>query len=71
MSKDMLGPVIRAAVGVPQDRLDTLAKLASKLGIRDPMERTEGKVWHAYLQKIAEEGLPAAWEIGNWFVVRL
>ncbi|MHB8860216.1 MAG: hypothetical protein ACYC48_00570 [Minisyncoccota bacterium] len=36
MSKDMLGSVVRAAVGVPQERLDTLAKIASKLAADNP-----------------------------------
>ena len=31
MSKDMLGSVMRAAVGVPQTRLNLLATIASKV----------------------------------------
>lgn len=58
MSKDMLGSVTRAAVGVPQDYLDVLARIASKFSIKNPNARPEGEVWHAYLQKMLEQGLP-------------
>ena len=58
MPKDMLGSVVRAAVGVPQDHLELLAKIASKLSVTHPKERPEGEVWHAYLKKLSEQGLP-------------
>lgn len=54
MSKDMLGSVVRAAVGVPQDRLDALAKIASRMAESHPM----GEVWHENLKKLLLEGLP-------------
>lgn len=60
MSKDMLGSIVRAAVGVPQDHLDLLAKVASKFSIEHPKARPEREVWHSLFQKMLEEGLP------NW-----
>lgn len=59
MSKDMLGSVVRAAVGVPQDHLDLLAKIASKFSVEHPKVRPEGEVWHAYFRKMAEQELPS------------
>lgn len=56
MSKDMLGSVVRAAVGVPQDRLEVLAKIASKMAADHPM----GEVWHENLKKLLLEGPPHA-----------
>jgi len=56
MSKDMLGSVIRAAVGVPQKRLDLLAKIASKFADDNP----EGDGWHKHLGKTVNNGLPDA-----------
>lgn len=58
MSKDMLGSLWRAGVNVPQDHLETLAKLASMLSIDSPKDRPLGRVWHAYLKKITKERLP-------------
>lgn len=58
MSKDMLGSVVRAAVGVPQDRLDTLAKIASRFSVEHPQVRPEGEIWHAYFRQLMERGLP-------------
>ena len=60
MSKDMLGSVVRAAVGVPQDRLDLLARIASRFSVGQPISRPEGKIWHAYFEKLTQEKLP------NW-----
>lgn len=54
MSKDMLGSVIRAAVGVPQNRLNLLAKIASKFAVDHP----EGDAWHKYLDGAMKSGLP-------------
>ena len=56
MSKDMLGSVVRAAVGVPQGRLNLLAKIASMLAGDNP----NGDKWYSCLKKLEEEGLPAA-----------
>jgi len=52
MSQDMLGSVVRAAVGVPQDRLEVLAKIASKMAASHPM----GEAWHENLKKLLLEG---------------
>jgi hypothetical protein len=54
MSKDMLGSVIRSAVGVPQDRLDVLAKIASAMGASAP----GGATMHEYLRRLLENGVP-------------
>jgi|GEM_PF-3771495 hypothetical protein len=43
MSKDMLGPVIRAAVGIPQDHLDLYAKIGSKLADEEPKARHDAR----------------------------
>ena len=56
MSKDMLGSVIRAAVSVPQDRLEVLAKVASRMAASHPM----GEIWHENLKKLLLEGPPPA-----------
>jgi len=53
MSKDMLGSVIRAAVGVPQDRMDVLAKIASAMAADNPA----GEAWHARFKEQLKEGL--------------
>jgi len=55
MSKDMLGSVVRAAVAVPQDNLDVLAKVASKLasGV------VTSVAWRDHLEKLLDEGLPS------------
>jgi hypothetical protein len=53
MSKDMIGSVVRAAVGVPQGRLDTLAKLASAMAGDSP----QGEVWHQHLTALLKKGL--------------
>jgi hypothetical protein len=58
MSKDMLRSVVRAAAGVSEEHLDTLAKIASKFSLSRPHHRPEGEVWHRYLQHISEQGLP-------------
>jgi hypothetical protein len=54
MSKDMIGSVVRAAVTVPQERLDTLAKIASKMAV----DNTDGDAWHWHLKQKLEAGLP-------------
>jgi len=53
MSKDMLGSVIRAAVGVPKDRLEVLAKIASRMAKEPPTGE-----WHEKLKKLLLEGSP-------------
>ena len=53
MPKDMLGSVVRAAVGVSQDRLDLLAKIASALA------SSCGAEWHAQFKNALKAGLPA------------
>ncbi len=50
----MLGSVVRAAVAVPQDHLDTLAKVASVLA-----HESSGNKWHAIFKKALKDGLPA------------
>ena len=55
MSKDMLGSVIRAAVAVPQRRLDTLAKIASTMA----SDNTAGEAWHQrFCAVLREEVMP-------------
>jgi len=54
MSKDMLGPVIRAAVGVPQNRLELLAKIASAFAGDNPNSEAN----HAYFAQVYQQGLP-------------
>ncbi len=67
MSKDMIGSVVRAAVGVPQARLDTLAKLASAMSDENP----QGEVWHKHLKQLLKTGLsssapaPATFEVNE------
>lgn len=56
MSKDMLGSVVRAAVGVPQERLDTLAKIASKMSSDNP----DGATWHERFAQALADGLEKA-----------
>ncbi len=56
MSKDMLGSVVRAAVGVPQDRMNALAKLASAMAA----SASEGRAWHAHLKTLLQQGLPSS-----------
>jgi hypothetical protein len=53
MSKDMLGSVVRAAVGVPQDRLNVLAKIASAMSADAPT----GEAWHKHLKMLVAQGL--------------
>ena len=61
----MLGSVVRAAVGVPQQHLDLLAKLASNLSLKEPRSRSEGEVWHRYLSQVCAGKLPeSAYLIG-------
>lgn len=54
MSEDLLSSVVRAAVGVPQNRLDLLAKLASKMS----NESSEGQAWHDHFSGVLKTGLP-------------
>jgi hypothetical protein len=54
MSKDMIGSVVRAAVAVPQYRLDLAAKLCSRLA----KDGDEGYDWEWFLTKILKEGFP-------------
>jgi len=54
MSKDMLGSVVRATVGVPQGRLELLARIASDLA----SDNTRGDDWHALYVRVREQGLP-------------
>mgnify|MGYP001618738111 CR=1 FL=1 len=51
MSKDMLGPTIRALVGVPQEYLGTVADIANRLSSE------QGKVWHARFAEAAKQKL--------------
>lgn len=54
MSKDMLGPVVRAAVGVPQERCELLAKIASDFAGNNP----RGEQWYTRYKAVREAGLP-------------
>jgi hypothetical protein len=56
MSKDMLGPVIRAAVGVPQGRLDLLAKITSNFASDNP----DGEAWYKHMHGAWSAGIPIA-----------
>jgi hypothetical protein len=56
MSKDMLGSVVRAAVGVPQHRLDTLAKIASAMAEDNP----SGESYHEHFKQLLEIQLIAS-----------
>lgn len=53
MSKDMLGSVVRAAVSVPQDRMDVLAKIASAMASDNP----KGEAWHNHFKAQLKEGV--------------
>lgn len=53
MSKDMLGSVVRAAISVPQDRMDVLAKVASAMAADNPT----GEAWHKCFKTQLKEGL--------------
>jgi hypothetical protein len=55
MSKDMLGSVVRAAVGVPQGRMELLARIASDLA----HDNARGEDWFAHYERVQKEGLPA------------
>ncbi len=55
MSKDMIGSVVRAAVGVPQERLELLARIASDFAKDNP----RGYDWHERYMQVREQGLPA------------
>jgi len=63
MSKDMLGPVIRAAVGVPQKYAEVLAKIASGLNANAPNSQAlydrlvSDLEWVAVKQAFASSGL--------------
>ena len=54
MSKDMLGSVVRAAIGVPQERLDLLAKIASTFAGDNP----DGEAQHSRFAELYRQGLP-------------
>ena len=50
----MLGSVVRASVGVPQGRMELLARIASDLAHDNP----RGKDWFAHYEHVRTEGLP-------------
>jgi hypothetical protein len=52
MMKDLLGSVVRAAVGVPQRRLELLAKVATVMSANNP----QGEVWHSRFELLLKEG---------------
>jgi hypothetical protein len=54
MSKDMLGPVTRALVGVPQGRLNIIADVANRLNSE------KGAEWEKLLKQVVKTGLPTA-----------
>ncbi len=53
MSKDMLGPVTRALVSVPQNRLGIFADLANKVA-----DEERGDDWHSLISQTLRQGLP-------------
>lgn len=55
MSKDMLGSVVRAAVSVPQGRMELLARIVSDLA----HDNARGEDWFAHYERVRKEGLPA------------
>jgi len=55
MSKDMLGSAVRAAVSVPQERMELLARIASDLA----HDNVRGGDWFAHYERVRKEGLPA------------
>lgn len=52
MSKDMLGPITRALVGIPESRLGVVADIANRLNSE------QGEDWHTSFKKLLREGLP-------------
>ena len=56
MSKDMLGSVVRAAVGVSQQRCELLAMIASDISTDNPY----GAEWYARYEAAREQGLENA-----------
>jgi hypothetical protein len=52
MSKDT---VVRAAVSVPQDRLEVLAKIASAMAT----DNQNGNEWHTSFEELLKKGLPS------------
>ncbi|MFA6278794.1 MAG: hypothetical protein WCS97_03320 [Candidatus Paceibacterota bacterium] len=53
MKKDMLGSIVRAAVGVPQNRLEVLAKIASAIAEDNP----NGNEWFSRFENLLKEEL--------------
>ncbi len=53
MARDYLGPMIRAAVSVPQDRLPLLADIANRL-----VDKRDGGRWRECLLTCLQTGLP-------------
>ena len=53
MSKNMLDPIIRALVGVPEPRLGVVADIANRLN------SDRGDDWNARLKVVLREGLPS------------
>ncbi len=51
----MLGSVVRAAVSVPQGRMELLARIASDLA----HDNACGEDWFAHYERVRKEGLPA------------
>ncbi|MEK7531755.1 MAG: hypothetical protein AAB545_02410 [Patescibacteria group bacterium] len=63
MSKDMLGSVVRAAIGVPQNRCDLLARIANDLSRDNP----RGDEWYAFYEEMRTQGLPL--NTGKWNLI--
>lgn len=57
MSQDMLGPLPRALVGVPEGRLPLMLDIANKVG-----DEKSGDAWHRHLSKTIRAGLPVPTE---------
>jgi hypothetical protein len=51
MSKDMLGPITRALVGIPESRLGVVADIANRLN------GEQGDAWHTRFKALLREGL--------------
>lgn len=63
MSKDMLGPIVRALVGVPEPRLGIVADLVNRLG------SDQGDGWSTRFKTVLREGLATTQEEEKYFSV--
>lgn len=54
MSKDMLAPIVRALVGIPEDRLGVIFDAVNKLGSAD------GQLWRSRFAEVLRQGVAKA-----------